>query len=463
MIKKITLLALGVLFLTGVSCKKQETTLTETKSSDTVKVAEGDGIQQPDWTKNAVIYEVNIRQFSPQGNFAGVTAQMQRLKDMGVDIIWLMPIHPIGELNRKGTLGSYYAVKDYKAVNPDYGTLQDFDNLVKSAHEKGIKVIIDWVANHSSPDNVWVKDNLDYYTKDSLGNAPIPTVGTDWLDVADLNYDNREMRAAMQDAMLYWVKEHDIDGFRCDVAGMVPLDFWTDTRPKLDAVKEVFMLAEGAETELHEAFNMTYGWPFKDVMISVAENNAGFEPIKKYLEERNAKYDPNDLIMYFTSNHDENSWNYLEGEKFGKNRMNYAALTYFMGGMPLIYSGQESGLERKIKFFEKDPITWGDYQYQNQYRDLIKAYKTNQALWNNGNWGEYNFIKTDKDALFFSISKNGEKVGIFQNYTDQPIFLTDKELQGFDYTRNLIGNKDQTMADDGMQLDPHSTMLLKAN
>ena len=269
MIKKISLFAVAVMMFTFSSCRKNETSVTKTASSDTVQIADSGEVKQPDWAKNAVIYEVNIRQFSPEGNFAGVTAQLQRLKDLGVDIIWLMPIHPIGELNRKGSLGSYYAVKDYKAVNPDYGTLEDFDNLVKSAHEKGIKVIIDWVANHSSPDNVWVKDNLDYYTKDSLGNAPIPTVGTDWLDVADLNYDNREMRAAMQDAMLYWVKEHDIDGFRCDVAGMVPLDFWTDTRPKLDAVKEVFMLAEGAETELHEAFNMTYGWPFKDVMISV--------------------------------------------------------------------------------------------------------------------------------------------------------------------------------------------------
>lgn len=462
MIKKITLLACAAVMFTGISCKKQEATVQETNTADSVQVAHGETIQQPDWAKNAVIYEVNIRQFSPEGNFAGVTAQMQRLKDLGVDIIWLMPIHPIGELNRKGELGSYYAVKDYKGINPEFGTMADFDDLVKAAHDRGMKVIIDWVANHSSPDNVWVTDNLEYYTKDSLGNAPIPTVGTDWLDVADLNYDNQDMRAAMQDAMLYWVKEHNIDGFRCDVAGMVPLDFWTETRPKLDAVKEVFMLAEGAETELHEAFNMTYGWPFKDTLITMADQKKGFGAIENYINERNKLYNPNDLIMYFTSNHDENSWNYLEADKFGENRMNYAALTYFMGGMPLIYSGQESGLEKQLEFFERDPIVWGDYKYQQGYKNLIQAYKENQALWNNGEWGQYEFMKNDTDALYFTIAKNGEKVAVLQNYTAQPQYVNESEMSNIDFTQNLIGNVNLNKTEAGIEIPAHSTVLLKA-
>ena len=450
-----------MVFSSFLSCKKDKITSKIEHPTDSI-VIENTSVLQPDWAKNAVIYEVNIRQFSSEGNFAGVTAQLQRIKDLGVDIIWLMPIHPIGELNRKGTLGSYYAVKDYKAVNPEYGTMADFDNLVKTAHDLGLKVIIDWVANHSSPDNVWIKDNLDFYTKDSLGNAPIPTIGTDWLDVADLNYDNPKMREAMQDAMIYWVKEHDIDGYRCDVAGMVPLDFWTDTRPKLDAIKEVFMLAEGAETELHEAFNMTYGWPLKDLLLEIASGKKDFTALETYRKEIEEKYTSNDLIMYFTTNHDENSWNYLEADKFGKNRINYAALTYLMGGMPLIYGGQESGLDKQLEFFEKDPIDWGNYQYQDDYKNLINVYKGNEALWNNGDWGNYEFIKTGNDALYFTLSKHNQKIGVFQNYGDSVQYLSEKDLAGFDYSNNLLGNKGQTMDDQGLPLAAHSTLLLKA-
>ncbi|MDO5656605.1 MAG: alpha-amylase family glycosyl hydrolase [Flavobacteriaceae bacterium] len=460
MSKTVFFLSTIFMMLQFTSCKKEESTTNSSNGTTSTTQTVQNTVQQPDWAKNAVIYEVNIRQFSPEGNFAGVTSQLQRIKDLGADIIWLMPIHPIGELNRKGSLGSYYAVKDYKAVNPAYGSLEDFDTLVKTAHDLGLKVILDWVANHSSPDNVWVKDHLDYYTKDSLGNAPIPTVGTDWLDVADLNYDNHDMRAAMQDAMLYWVKEHHIDGFRCDVAEMVPMDFWLDTRKKLDEVKDVFMLAEGAAPELHQAFNMTYGWPLKDAMISIVDNKSGFEPIQKYLEERNKQYQSNDLIMYFTSNHDENSWNYLEEEKFGKNRMNYAALTYFMGGMPLIYSGQESGLERKLEFFEKDPITWGNFRFQKEYINLIRAYKENQILWNNGERANYDFIKTDKDALYFTLSKNGKKAAVLQNHSSVPQYIPVADWQEFDLNKNALGNTANNIGEKGMEIPPHTTILL---
>ena len=217
-------------------------------------------MKAPEWTKNATIYEVNIRQFTPEGTFAAFQAHLPRLKEMGVDILWLMPIHPIGELNRKGSLGSYYAVRDYKGVNPEFGTIDDFRMLVKEAHKQGFKLIIDWVANHSSPDNNWVSEgHKDWYTLDSLGNLQ-PTIGTDWWDVADLNYDNNEMRNAMIDAMKYWVQETDIDGFRCDVAASVPMDFWNECRNQLDKLKPVFMLAEAEGPELHSAFDMTYAW-----------------------------------------------------------------------------------------------------------------------------------------------------------------------------------------------------------
>ena len=197
----------------------------------------------PEWCKKATIYEVNIRQFTPEGTFAAFSKHLPRLKQMGVDIIWLMPIHPIGEKNRKGGLGSYYAVRNYEEVNAEFGTMADFQQLVKETHANGMKLIIDWVANHTSPDNVWVgQGHMDWYTLDSTGNLQ-PTIGTDWWDVADLNYDNKEMRKAMISSMQFWLKNADIDGFRCDVAGWVPMDFWIEARKELDAVKPIFFLA----------------------------------------------------------------------------------------------------------------------------------------------------------------------------------------------------------------------------
>ena len=211
-------------------------------------------VVHPEWSKNANIYEVNIRQYSPEGTFNAFTDDLPRLQAMGVDIIWLMPIHPIGELNRKGTLGSYYAVQDFNAVNPEFGTEEDLRALVNKAHELGMKVILDWVANHSAWDNVWTI-NKEWYTLDEEGNF-VPPI-EDWSDVIDFNYDNPELREAMLSALEYWVREFDIDGYRCDVAGMVPTDFWVHAHTELDKIKDVFMLAEDGEPELLlEAFDM---------------------------------------------------------------------------------------------------------------------------------------------------------------------------------------------------------------
>ncbi|MCK4715451.1 MAG: alpha-amylase, partial [Candidatus Marinimicrobia bacterium] len=222
-------------------------------------------IKHPDWSRNASIYEVNIRQFSLEGTFAEFEKYLPELQKMGVKIIWLMPIHPIGELNRKGTLGSYYSVKDYKEVNPEFGTKEDFRRLVKRTHELGMYIIIDWVANHSAWDNVWTSTNPDFYSTDSDGNYIIPVA--DWTDVIDLNYDNPELRKAMIDALVYWIKAFDIDGYRCDVAALVPTDFWETVRDTLDKIKPVFMLAEAHEPELQvKAFDMTYAWQYKYIM-----------------------------------------------------------------------------------------------------------------------------------------------------------------------------------------------------
>lgn len=205
----------------------------------------------PSWSYDAVVYEMNVRQYTPEGTFAAARAELPRLKDLGVDVVWLMPIYPIGEKGRKGTLGSYYAIKDYKAVNPEFGTLEDFDSFVAEAHRLGLKVIIDWVANHTSPDALWIESKpLDYYERDSLGNT---IVEYDWTDIAALNYENMDMRADMMDAMQFWV-DRKIDGFRCDMAFLMPQEFWTEA---IGGIKghnpDFYFLAEGEEPWLHEA------------------------------------------------------------------------------------------------------------------------------------------------------------------------------------------------------------------
>ena len=377
-------------------------------------------ITQPDWTKNAVIYEVNIRQHSVEGTFKKVTEDLPRIKSLGVDVIWLMPIQPIGVKNRKGSLGSYYSIKDYKGVNPEFGTLEDVKALVKKAHELKMKVILDWVANHTAWDNNWVKEDINRYTPDSLGHRPSVPKGTDWDDTADLDYTKPSTRAAMTDAMLYWLKTADFDGFRCDVAGMIPLDFWVSVRPKLEAVKPVFMLAEWGEPQMHKAFNMTYAWDFLHVMNAIAKGEKKPAEVENYLHKRDSLFKKQDLLMYFITNHDENSWNKTEFQRYGKNVKNFATLAYTLDGMPLLYSGQEVGNTKELKFFEKDSIDWkGDKNnLQGFYKQLINVYKTQPALWTGKDKAPVQFIKTDNQyvLIYRRVPKTGKTVNVIINF-----------------------------------------------
>ncbi|MEO1022653.1 MAG: alpha-amylase family glycosyl hydrolase, partial [Bacteroidota bacterium] len=323
-------------------------------------------VSQLEWSKNATIYEVNIRQFSEEGTIAKVQEQLPRLKDMGITILWLMPIHPIGELNRKGGLGSYYAVQDYTGFAPEYGTKKDLQAFVDAAHELDMKVIIDWVANHTAWDSPWT-ENKAWYELDEDGGF-MPPRGTDWSDVIQLDYENQEMRQAMIDAMVYWVEEHDIDGFRCDVAGMVPTDFWVTAVEALNQVKPVFMLAEDGGPELvTEAFQMNYAWQYAHDIREMARGERTIDDIVNLLEEQDAQHPATAYRMYFTSNHDENSWKGSDPELFGDNFENFAVLSATISGMPLIYNGQESGLDKRLEFFEKDPIDWKEYKYEAFY------------------------------------------------------------------------------------------------
>jgi glycosidase len=436
------LILINLVFVLGLmSCNNAKNNGTEKEFGDSSKTAVK---KVPEWSKNAVMYEVNLRQFSKEGTVAAFEKELPRLKELGVDIIWFMPIHPIGVKNRKGTLGSYYSVKDYKAIAPEYGSIDDFKALVKKAHSMNMKVIIDWVANHTAFDNVWVEQgHTDWYTPDSLGKMQ-PPIGTDWWDVADLNFDNKEMRAAMIDAMKFWVKECDIDGYRCDVADWVPVDFWNEVRPALDSIKPVFMLAEAENVKLHEkAFDMTYGWEFHFIMNEVAQGKKSVNDIRKYLNGKAKEFPKEAFRLHFTSNHDENSWKGTEKERLGDAVKSFAVLAATLEGMPLIYNGQEASLEKRLKFFEKDPIVWKDWKMTDFYKPLLKLKHENQALWNGTYGGDLNILSPETDTLGFAFERSKEDNSVFCvfNFSKTPreVSFDKSKLKG-DYTE-LYSNK----------------------
>jgi len=353
-------------------------------------------VRHPEWAANATIYEVNLRQYTSEGTFRAFEGHLPRLAAMGVSIVWLMPIHPIGEVNRKGTLGSQYAVRDYFGVNPEFGTLDDLRRLVQTAHQLGLRVLLDWVANHISWDNSLVHEHPDWYQRDAQGQLvpPVP----DWTDVVAFDYSHQELRRYMTDALLYWVREADIDGYRCDVAGLVPTDFWDEARLELDAVKPLFMLAEwdelypsggltfenfnGNTRLLEQAFNMSFGLRLHYLLDHIAEEKAQLSDINVYLAAERAKYPPSVYLMHFTSNHDVNSWDGTEYERLGPLALPFAVLTVLLPGMPLVYTGQEAALNKRLAFFDRDPVDWQDFPLQDFYTRLLQLKRRHPALRN---------------------------------------------------------------------------------
>lgn len=377
----------------------------------------------PEWSNDAVMYEVNVRQYTPEGTFKAFETHLPRLKDLGVEILWFMPIHPISQKNRKGTLGSYYSVQDFKGINPEFGTMEEFKTLVNKAHEMGFRVVIDWVGNHTGWDNPWIVEHKEWYTQDSLGNV-IPPVA-DWSDVADLNYENQDLRKAMLDALKFWVREADIDGYRCDFAGGVPTDFWETARLSLDSIKPVIMLAENQDQMnlLNKAFNLNYGWSFHHLMNEVAQGKKTAMQLDSLLAVEDSIYPQNTYSLQFTSNHDENSWQGTEYERMGDAVKAMAALTFTVPGMPLIYTGQEAGLNKRLQFFEKDSIDWSNLEMQAFYKQLIQLKKEQPALWNGEAGGERISITTNmpQKVLAFSREKDQSQVMAVFNMTDQPV------------------------------------------
>ena len=346
----------------------------------------------PAWTRHDVIYEVNTRQYTPEGTFNALRAHLPRLRKLGIDVLWVMPIQPIGVKSRKGALGSPYSIADYRAVNPEFGTTADFVRFVAAAHTLGIKVLLDWVPNHTAFDHAWTTQHPDWYThrKDGSISFPLNADGTetDWTDVAELNYDNADMRKAMIADMRYWLTTANIDGFRCDVAWGVPADFFADARRALAKTKAgLFWLAEAEGPELHKNFDMTYGWEFHHLLNELTQGKKPTSQLDTYFAKEARTYPRNAYRMYFTSNHDENSWNGSEFERMGVNHLPaYILSATVTESMPLLYSGQEASMHKRLRFFEKDTVDWQGASLAEFYHRVF-ALKHSQAALSNGSAG----------------------------------------------------------------------------
>ncbi len=377
-------------------------------------------IQHPAWCRDAAIYQINTRQFTPEGTLRAAQQELPRLRELGVGILWLMPVQEIGEQNRKGVLGSPYAVKDYYKVSPELGTLADLQQFVAAAHDLGLHVILDWVANHTAWDNPLTIEHPDWYSRDWQGRFR-PTPWWDWDDIIDLDYAVPAMRRYMADAMRYWVEQTGIDGYRCDTAGFVPTDFWNAVRRELDRIKPVFMLAEWESRDLHaEAFDMTYAWSWNETMHRIAAGETDLAPLRVYYSWNEKSFPADSIRMTFVSNHDMNAWEGTEFERFGAALEATTVLSVVGEGMPLIYNGQEAGNDRRLAFFDRDPIDWRPHPMGDLYRRLFALKHANSALWN-ARWGARMIAvgNTDQDRVFSFVRRNEQdKVFAVFNFSD---------------------------------------------
>lgn len=398
----------------------------------------------PKWSEQSNIYEVNVRQYSKEGTFKAFEKSLPGLKEMGVKILWFMPITPIGLKDRKeneSQLGSYYSVKDYRSINPEFGTMEDWKNLVAQAHTSGFKVIVDWVPNHTAADNPWITRHPDFYKKDEDGKIVIPF---DWTDVRQLDYSNMEMRDSMIANMEFWVKSTGIDGFRCDHVDPIPVDFWNKCITDLRKIKDVFMLAESEDPKFHHAgFDATYAWNIMWATVDVAQQKHSLKYMDSVLNHNFSTFPKNAERMYFTTNHDENSWNGTEFEKYGDAYKAFAVFTQTMyQSIPLIYSGQEEPNKKRLKFFVKDPIQWGSYKMAPFYSTLLHLRSNNPALAADA---AYKRIATgNNNAIFAYIrQKNNRKVGVILNLSAEPQSFTIDDKLFYGKTANVFsGTKD---------------------
>lgn len=372
-----------------------------------------DSFKQVSWANSASIYEVNIRQYTPEGTFKAFETHLPRIKDMGIDVLWLMPITPISQVHKKGSLGSYYACSSYTKINPEFGTADDFKDLVEAAHALGMKVIIDWVANHTGRQHEWMHQNPSWFAQDASGNF---TERNGWDDVVDLNFDNSSMRIALIDAMHYWVDQFNLDGFRFDMAHLVPLDFWIEARTNLEQTKILYWLAECEDLAYHQVFDTSYAWTWMHASEKIGKEEHGMQELWQVLDQYE-QYPKGASKLFFTSNHDENSWNGTEYEKYGIAAKAWAVLTYTWNGQPLMYSGQELPNTKRLAFFDKDPMHWSDTQpaLHDFYKTLLTARKAFPVL----QYGSIIKLPTTGDVMAFLKQDQGQTALVLLNFSAQ--------------------------------------------
>ena len=375
----------------------------------------------------AVLYEANIRQYSVEGSFNAFAEDLPKLKKMGVKIIWLMPINPISTTKSKGPLGSYYAVSNYTKVNPEFGTLKDFKSLVNKAHQLGMYVILDWVPGHTGWDHVWIKENSDYYLKNRKGEIIDPIdfrtgKSFGWTDVADLNYKNMQMREALRKARVYWVEETNIDGYRIDQAYAVPQEFYNKTFAILKRIKPLFLLAETdiyhpGGLDLVKKFDASYDWPGHHLSKKVAQGQKNALNYSRHIERTIKRYGPENIVVNFVSNHDENSWNGTIEESYGKAAYAFMALNYTIPGMPLVYSGQEYDLNKRLHFFEKDSFPKVSGKTMEFLQQLGALKNNHKALTSGLSGGSFKRLLNSKNdqILAFERERDGDTIVFIAN------------------------------------------------
>lgn len=378
----------------------------------------------PAWVADQTLYEVNLRSFSTEGTIDGFAKQLPRLQRLGVGTLWFMPINPIGQLNHAGKLGSPYAVKDYMKFNPEFGTLEQFKAVVDEAHRRGMYVIIDWVAAHTALDNIWVHQHPDWYKHDANGNLVPPMAA--WHDVAALNYGSADMRKAMIDAMSFWVRDVGVDGFRCDSAEFVPVDFWVDARNALRKIKPIFMLAEGNNPQLVKyAFDAAYAWYLPPNMEGIVKGSKNVNDLKNFFKAEAKLLNGDGFRLYYTTNHDVNAWEGTTSELLDGGTDAFTVLTFTAPGMPLIYDGQEAGLDRRLNFFQKDPIVWHkDLKEANLYRTLAELKRNHLSLWSGVEHAPMKFIDSAPSVLAFERQVRNDRVVVMLNLGKQTAHIT---------------------------------------
>jgi glycosidase len=390
----------------------------------------------PSWSRSANIYEVNVRQYTPEGTLAALQQHLLRLKRMGVDILWLMPVQPIGHKNRKGGLGSPYAVANYTAVNQEYGTEADFRRFVDAAHAQGMRVILDWVANHTAHDHEWIAAHPDWYVHRADGTISNARDNegreTDWTDVAELDYDRPAMRQAMIGEMRWWIERMKVDGFRCDVAGGVPMDFWMQARTALKAVRpDLFLLAEAEDPGMHAAFDATYGWELHHLLNDISQGKKGTGELDAYFARQDSVFGRGPYRMYFTSNHDENSWNGSEFERMGANHVPAFVLSATMqNSFPLLYTGQEASMHKRLRFFDKDTVDWSGPSLAGFYGALFELKHREPALANGPGGGAQTALRTDGGDRVYAFTRTvgSNTVLVAVNFGDAPVHASYQAL-----------------------------------